>query len=274
MSVAEHLGLDDPDTSDLMHQAQRRWPDWAQEDPRLAGLPGPLQVPAWTLAADRAQADDVLHALASLAAVDGGNDPAAATTLCWSLLPAAVSVANELRGLTPSVDEAVAAQLWVEVRTFPWQRLRKVAANIRANTRVGVLRQCDDRPLGRPVDRTWSATCPVDPSAAFWAGMNDPSCFEPEAAAADELVDVLRWACTRDVISSEDRDLLLSLMEAAARNPVGRRRRGGEGLMSNALSEEVARGWGVSPVTVRRRTRRSVQALAQACRDGRYSDAA
>ncbi|MFC3687287.1 hypothetical protein [Aquipuribacter hungaricus] len=274
MSVAEHLGLDDPETSELIRQAQRRWPAWARQDARLAVVTGPLQVPEWTLAADRADADGVLHALACLAAVDGGDDPAAAATLCWSLLPAAVSVAHELRGVTGSLDEAVAAQLWLEIRTFPWQRLRKVAANIRANTRTGVLRQCDDRSLGRPGDRTWSLTQPVDPTAAFWSALDDPTASEPGPAAAEEVVDVLRWACSNDVISSQDRDLLLSLMEAASARSLGRRHRGGGGLLANALSEEVARNWGVSPVTVRRRTRRSVQALARACRDGRYSDAA
>ena len=32
--------------------------------------------------------------------------------------------------LTPLIDEVVASQLWLEIRSFAWQRLDKVAANI------------------------------------------------------------------------------------------------------------------------------------------------
>ena len=332
MSVAEHLGLNDPDTNELIHQARRRWPGWSRRDPRLGVVSDPLQLPAWTLAADRAEADDVLHALATLAADDTGSttvsgddtfhgrpgdghtaagpasrarsrvshrrpqgwpgregprrrrdgELAAAMTLCWTLLPAAASTAHQLRGLSPTIDEAVASQLWVEVRTFPWRRLRKVAANIRANTRAGVLRQCGDRARGRAGDRTWSQTWPYDPTAPAWAALVDPrrdprtdprADLGPDAgdrAPSEELMDVLEWACRQDVITGEERSLLLSLVHAAEGTVVTRTRRGGGGLLANELSAQVAQGLGVSPVTVRRRARRSMLALAEACRHGRY----
>ena len=276
MSVAEQLGLADPGTNELMHRAQQRWPSWCRDDDRLGVVPGPREVPAWSRGAGRAEADEVLHALASLAASDGGDDRAAAAALCLTLLPAAVGVAHELRGLGGGVDAAVASQLWVEARTFPWRRLRKVAANIRANTRAGVLRQHED-PVGRPVDRTWHATRAVDPSAGLWEALSTRSGGPAQADAldsADELLLLLRSACEEGVISDQDRSLLLSLVEAAGRGTPGRCCRGGGGLMSDSLSEEVGRAWGVAPVTVRRRTRRSVLAVAQACRDGRLEECA
>lgn len=270
MSVAEHLGLSTPGTNELIRQAKQQWPRWCESDPRLAVVADPLHVPRWTLAAERDRADDVLHALAGLAAGDDGDDRAAAMTLCWTLLPAAASLANQLRGLTPEIDEAVASQLWVEARTFPWRRLRKVAANIRANTRAGVLRQCGDKARLPASDRTWGLTCPLDPTAAFWTTLADPTHVGQEPTASEELLEVLEWARRQDVITAEDQALLLSLVEAAERTVVTRSRRGGGGLMANALSEQVADRWGVSPVTVRRRARRSMRALADACRDGRY----
>ena len=270
MSVAEHLGLDHPGSNDLICRAQEEWPGWCRSDPRLGVVAGPLEVPRWTLAAERDRADDVLHALASLGAGNGGDDRAAAMTLCWTLLPAAASLAHQLRGLTSDIDEVVASQLWLEARTFPWRRLRKVAANIRANARASVLRQCGDRARPRAGDRTWGLTCPVDPTAPFWASFADPTVGVQEPSASEELLDLLEWACRQDVITVEDRALLLSLVQAAEGTVVSRSRRGGGGLMANELSEQVARRWGVSPVTVRRRARRSMRALAEACRHGGY----
>ena len=49
--------------------------------------------------------------------------------------------------------------------------------------------------------------------------------------------------------------------------------RGTGGLMANNVSEAVAQQWGISPSTVRRRARRSMDALSSACTgtDGRVS---
>lgn len=270
MSVAEHLGLSSPGTNELIRQARQQWPRWCASDPRLAVVDDPVQVPRWTWGVERDRADDVLHALASLAARDGGDDRAAAMTLCWTLLPAAASVANQLQGLTPEIDQAVASQMWVEARTFPWQRLRKVAANIRADTRAGVLRHSGDKARLPASDRTWGLVCPIDPTSPFWRSIADPTHVGQEPTASEELVEVLEWARRQDVITAEDQALLMSLVEAAERTVVTRSRRGGGGLMANALSEQVAHRWGVSPITVRRRARRSMLALADACRDGRY----
>ena len=87
-------------------------------------------LPAWLRAADWAEADRVLLALAQLSAPDGGDDVAATAALAWVLLPGASLLAFRLGRLSRRIDEILAAQLWVEARTFPWQRGHKVAANI------------------------------------------------------------------------------------------------------------------------------------------------
>ena len=167
MSVAEQLGLADQ-SSDLLVVAGQRWEFWATGQPALTRCGGLSGLRSRLRAGDPAGADEVLHALATLGAVDGGDDVAAAAVLAWALLPGACTLAHRLASLTPQIDEVVAAALWVEVRTFPWRRCRKVAANVLLNTRVGVLRDCGATSQLQRTDRTWSRTWPVDPSGAFW----------------------------------------------------------------------------------------------------------
>jgi hypothetical protein len=129
MSVADQLGLWD-ETSERLALADQRWGEWAAAYSALTHCCGVRGLRSWLPGADNAEADEALHALATLAAVDGGDDIAAAAALAWALMPGACTLANRLRTLTWHIDEIVAAQLWVEVRTFPWRRLRRVAANV------------------------------------------------------------------------------------------------------------------------------------------------
>lgn len=142
MSVAAHLGLDAP--GKWMDAAERCWPVWVEQDPRLAAVPSFAGLRGWLRSVDPAGADAVLHAVATLGARSWGDCPLAASVLAWALLPGACSLARQLVTLTPRIDEMVAAQLWIEVRSFPWERLCKVAANI-LDTRAGVLRECGVR---------------------------------------------------------------------------------------------------------------------------------
>ena len=73
MSVATQLGLTDPDT-DLLGLARVRWAQWASVDERLAVTDDLMDLPAWIAAADPAQADRVLLALAKLGSPTGGDD--------------------------------------------------------------------------------------------------------------------------------------------------------------------------------------------------------
>ena len=134
MSVAAHLGVGDPDRG-LLGEARRCWPAWAGEHPSLGVVADLVDLQGWTYSVGRARADEVLHTLAMLASPSGGDDTAAAGALAWLLLPGACGIAWRLQQLSERIDETVAAELWVEVRSFPWQRLRKVAANILLNTR-------------------------------------------------------------------------------------------------------------------------------------------
>ena len=308
MSVGDQLGIDE--NSELLDQARRKWPEWLASDPRLDVVAEFDHLRAWLPSVDRDASDEVLRALAMLAAPDGGNDIAAAAALAKCLLPGACRLAGWLSALPPKevfrdsqpvlagtwsaverIDELVASQLWIEVRTFPWRRLRKVAANILMNTRVGVLREVGDFFYVSRTDRTWANTTLVESfssgdltdggvaryfsevptervaSALFHrteilADRSQPDQVEP--TPKEELLELLTWACEHQVISAADRTLLLCLVEEADRVETRNLTRGYGGLIGNQLSSRVAPRVGVSEATVRRHASRSMRALAVA----------
>ncbi|SDT00294.1 hypothetical protein SAMN04488543_2818 [Friedmanniella luteola] len=177
------------------------------------------------------------------------------------LLPSARSVARRLQTLSPRIDELVAAQLWIEVRTFPWQRLGKVAANVLASLRVAVMLDCGVASQLQRSDRTWSRTRSLDPASYCWAAVAAPPTV---TSAEEELASLLAWACEANVITTEDRSLLLCLVATAdSASSVTRRSR--SGLMGDRVSAAVGEAFGVSSVTVRRRARRTMTALSEAC---------
>jgi hypothetical protein len=302
MSVSTQLGLDGD--SELLEQARTRWATWVSVDGRLGVVNTFDELPSWLRTADWEAADEVLLALAMLAAPDGGDDVAAAGALAKCLLPGACMVAARLSRLSPAghgpserqpatatptaiVDQMVASQLWIEVRSFPWRRLRKVAANILQNTRAGVLRECGASTQVRRVDRTWANT---DPAESLTTGQTERIYFHPECpppinhgrpagftldmlaspeadgelpSAVAELGELLTWACEHQVISPRDGHLLLCLVDEASRVEVGRSR-GCGGLLSDELATRVAPRLGVSGATVRRRASQSIRAIADA----------
>lgn len=308
MSVGDQLGLDD--NSELLDQARQKWPAWVATDPRLGVVDNFDDLRSWLPTVDREESDQVLLALAMLAAPDGGDDIAAAAALAKCLLPGACRLAGWLSTLPPRevfrdsqpvmsgtwsaverVDELVASQLWIEVRTFKWRRLRKVAANILINTRVGVLREVGDFFYVSRADRTWANTTLVesfsagdltsaDGGAGYSAEMPtervtgalfhrpeilaDAGPEQEEPTATEELLELLAWACDHQVISPADRYLLLCLVEEADRVETRRLARGYGGLLSNEVSSRVAPRIGVSEATVRRHGSRTVRALAEA----------
>jgi hypothetical protein len=305
MNVGDLLGLDDG--SELLRQARQRWATWVAADSRLAVVNDFGDLRDWLAIADRAAADDVLLALAMLAAPDGGDDVAAAGALAKCLLPGACRLAawlaTQRRHMLPGdislATELVASQLWIEVRGFPWRRGKKVAANILMNTRAGVLRECGDSTQVGRTDQTWVHTALVEPFATCDPGdvdvdvepcgrgerrmpatgwnpclLTDPTPGPGDAPASprEELLAVLAWACEEDVISADDRFLLLCLVEEAARVDTRRTGRGYGGLMANDISERVAPRVGFSDKTVRRRASKSMRALAAAV-PGRFTDA-
>jgi hypothetical protein len=262
VSVETQLGLHDQANGLLAH-AEQNWASWTDRFPCMSDIGGVGSLRGWLRAAEPAAADDVLHALVTLASPSGGDEASGAAVVAWALLPGASVLAQRLRTLSPRIDEVVAAQLWIEIRTFPWQRLRKVAANILANTRTGVLRECGAHSQIERVDRTWSSARLVDPTAVFWTKVCTPD--HASRSAAHELVEVLGWARALNVISDSDRSLLLSLAKTADSFGPARTGRGWCGLMANDSSAEVADRLGISPITVRRRARKAISALADAC---------
>lgn len=308
MSVGDQLGLDD--NSELLDQARQQWPAWVATDPRLGVVDNFDDLRSWLPTVDHETSDQVLLVLAMLAAPDGGDDIAAAAALAKCLLPGACRLAGWLSTLPPRevfrdsqpvmagtwsaverVDELVASQLWIEVRTFKWRRLRKVAANILINTRVGVLREVGDFFYVSRADRTWANTTLVesfssgdvaDGDAGAWSAaalptervaggllhrpeiLADAGPEQEEPTATEELLELLAWACDHQVISPADRYLLLCLVEEADRVETRRLARGYGGLLSNEVSSRVAPRIGVSEATVRRHGSRTVRALAEA----------
>ena len=262
MSVAEHLGLDDPDRG-LLAQARAGWPSWSRLQPQLAVVAELVDLPAWILTADREKVDQVLLELARLGSPTGADDAAAAGALCWLLLPGACLAANRMRSLTARIDECVAAQLWLEVRAFPWHRGHKVAANVVWNLRRGVLRDLGMTEPGRASDPTWARSIPVAPDAELWAFLDARSPVEEQAEAADELAEIVSAALAYGALARPDVELLLQLAHEASRADVARNREGRAGLCSRAASRAVAARQGISEATVRRRARHGVQVLAQ-----------
>lgn len=299
-NIGELLGLDED--SELLERAAQRWPTWMIDHPPLRVVDDFADLRGWLRGADRHDADAALLPLAMLASSDGGDDVAAAAALAKCLLPGVCTEAGRLSDMlargqivgalsgscSGQVNELVAAQLWIEVRSFPWRRLTKVAANIVVNTRMAVLRELGDNAQVWRTDRTWantsllddlSAADPDTPSTgpatdpAFGRGLaaparadlfGDPAALLDHQSPLDELLELLEWACDHEVISAEDRSLLLCLVEEAAQVETRRLRRGRGGLAGNELSARVAPRVGVSEATVRRRTSKSIRALAAA----------
>jgi hypothetical protein len=263
MSVATQLGLDPASTPFV--ELEQNWACWVDQFPRLARAGDLRSLRGWLAAAEPAEADEVLHTLATLGSPSGADDLAAASVLAWALLPGACALAHRLHGLSPRIDELVAAQLWLEIRSFPWHRLHKVAANILANTRAGVLGECGARSQTKRADKAWTNTRVVDPAASFWN--RHTAGLDAVPSAADELLALLDSASAANIITDADTGLLLSLVEAAERCGTTRTGRGNAGLMSNTASAQVAVQAGLSPITVRRRARRIIDALAAAHTD-------
>ncbi|WP_256791973.1 hypothetical protein [Terrabacter sp. Ter38] len=257
MSVATQLGLGDPE-SHALATARSRWPVWVSVRPVLGVVDDLLELPAWLRRAERDDADKVLLALAELSSPEGGDDVAATGALAWVLLPGVSLLASRMFTLAPRIDQMLAAALWMEARTFRWQRGHRVAANILMNTRKAVMR---DLGVGVAADPTWSRTIPVAPSERIWEFIPAESCNVSETSVQEMLVELLDSACAAGVITDDDRFLLVDVAQTADRQQTVRSGRGHAGLLGNDVSAEVAKRQGVAAITVRRRTSRAIRAL-------------
>lgn len=259
MSLAKQLGLERP-SADLLVRAGDRWQGWQRTHPVLAVSENLQGLREWVRNAGPEEANEVLLALAELAAVDGGDDRAAAAGLSWLLLPGAVGVARALAGLSDHIDELVAAQLWICVRTVSWRKRIWVAATVLMNTRREVITD-----LGLSMDpRAGRAELPVpDPallirpgSAAQQIGADGRHCA---ALVAGELLHgLLEDAARAGVVTVDDCHLLMRLAQHADTRRSGR---GRGGLLARSSSTEVGKEWGLSRAAVARRADLALRAL-------------
>jgi hypothetical protein len=256
VSVVEQLGV--ADLAQGLAEARRLWRGWVEQDSRLATAPAVDGLPDWSRLVGIDATDEVLHALVQIASPSGSDCRPAAWVVAWALLPGAAAVARRARP-GPTTDAMVASQLWLEVRQFPWWRHRKVAGNVLANVRSSIARE---GALKRP---SWAErrTVPTD--------RLPEQQLHNQVSPNEELIDVLSWGEHVGLIGSGDRILLSSLVEQTDRLGVRTVCRSGQGLMSASALAETAAEFGLSPGTVRRRARRSIDALASACRSGRFA---
>jgi hypothetical protein len=254
MTVETLLGLDEERMAGL---AAERWADWVAVEPRLGQVRRPSEVAAWRRHANPKDSNEMLLGLARLAAFDGGDDRDAALVLAWLLLPIVLRVRRELEWLNVTgLDDAIAAQLWLEVRSIRWRSPHRVAFQLASDVREGVL---VDSGVGTRRHR-------VVPVAGSTDDDRLPAAVR-DADAAETLVDVLAWARAEDVISEADHALLVSLI-VAARTLDERgelpRNGGACGLASNRVTRAVAEDLGICQRTIRRRAAHCVQALGAA----------
>jgi hypothetical protein len=215
-----------------------------------------------------AQSDDLLAALARLAACDCGDDPLAARALLQLLLPGAAALAYRLAHLPRA--EAIAAVLSTlscRIRTYPWRRRpHRIAANLLLDTEMDLRRArareraCVELSLTALTDRTdhrrstadrldlvlaWasrSAEQPLSPGRS-----SDPA--EIEEDPREQLLTLFCWAVDTAVISPDDVALLTAI--DLHQHPVA------------ALADEH----GIAPRSLARRRQRALARLRAARRD-------
>ena len=276
MSVQQQLGLEDDGL--LVQQIRERWSTWSAHDERLAAVAEFDEFRDWLRTADVEERDDALYALAHMAAKDAGDDHFAGAALAWALLPGAATLAARLAGFAPHIDDLVAAQLWLEVRSFPWKRRRKVAANILAATRAGVLLDLGDNGQVLRTDRVWANTSHLssehlegdwlvsDGGVELRAQTREQLSvnFYDELTSADEVDALLVWGVREGLISDRDRVVLTELIDEAETTVPARGRTANCGLGGREITRKVGDRLGVSSATVRRHLNSSVAALAAA----------
>ena len=256
MSVTQRLGLDEPGGG-LLAQGHRWWAAGAREHPGLAVVEDLAELPAWLSAAPPAARDEVLGALSGLAAANDAEASTAAGVLAWLLAPGACLLAHRLREVSAEVDALVAAQLWIEARTFGPARGRRVAASILWNTRNAVLREVG---VGIHSEPAWAHRVALEPAHPAWERLPAPGAGD-DGPGSVELGVLLEQARAARVVDGQDVELLVDLARAAHATAPTYRGQSRAGLMAPAAASRAAASRGVSTRTVRRRAERSVNAL-------------
>lgn len=240
MTVAESFGITADQISELL---DTHWAEWSVQVPDLALVPTPGRLCDWLRAAGPREADRVLRGLAKLSDVDAGADRDAGLVLAWVMMPAATILAHQLRSMSEDIDFHVAAQLWIAVRTYPWQTTGRVAANLKLNLRKRVVKDLTSTAPYLPLDDVSLAAVETSPDAI------------------EELIEILGDGLDAEVIDQDDFDLLMAVLDAAAElePPTGP----GIGIVGDRVSERVGQARGCAARTVRRYLKRSIDALGE-----------
>jgi hypothetical protein len=242
---------------------------------------------------DPARADELLGGLVRLAAADGGDDEDAALVLAHLLDNGTHKLALKLRDISTDIDELLAGQLWLQIRTFPWRRRRRAyAKSLLLDTRTAVLaelrpyRTRDGRTrvlLVDPVGRDERKEPPVRgreakavaanaagrtsevPLPGGRVGALDRAHFDKHDQDASTLLDVLEWAQRSGVIDRAEAALLLELAVAANdTSPAAATSSLGRGVNRAVEIAAVAARHGVVEKTIWRRRARALTALQAA----------
>lgn len=240
MSVAESFGVTADQINGLIDS---NWPEWVAETPELELVPASDRLFDWLRKAPPREADMVLRALARLSHDQAGGSADAGLVLAWVMMPAATLLAHRLRFMSEEIDEHVAAQLWIAVRTFPWSTTGKVAANLKLNLRKNVVRELTSTSSHLPLDERR-----LPPA-------------EERLDAIEELIEILGDGLKAEVIDQDDFDLLMAVMDAAdeLEPPSGP----GVGIVGDRVSARIGELHGCTARTIRRRIKRSTDALSQ-----------
>ena len=239
MTVAETFGVTADQISDLLNTP---WPGWSARVPDLGIVANPGRLCDWLRAAEPHEADRVLRGLAQLSDAEAGASRDAGLVLAWVMMPAATILAHQLRAMSEDIDFHVAAQLWIAVRTYPWASTGRVAANIKLNLRKRVVKDLTSTAPYLPLDDSRLAAVESTPDAI------------------EELIEILGDGLDAEVISQDDFDLLMAVLDAAAElePPSGP----GIGIVGDRVSAHVGAARGCAPRTVRRYLKRSIGALS------------
>lgn len=249
MCVADHFGLDDPE-SPLLAEARTAWKRWCAEDGQLAVVDDLIDLRDWTRRAPSEAKDPVLARLAALAS----NDVNARGALVWLLIPGAIALAERLGDLSPEIDGLVAGQLWIEVSRSHHLGPRGIAQAILNETRRQVTAELGVGNQAKLRDKIWTEARLLDHFDER-AVLVEP--MEPDAEY--EMLELFDTALRDHAIDGFDIWLLHELATEASAMTAPMRR-GRCGLTSPAVAERAAR---VRPEAVRTLRRRVCKAIDQ-----------
>lgn len=198
---------------------------WAAAEPVLAGAGTVSALRSLTGPGVRRDASDpIIAALVRLGAVDGADDRDASVVLLHLLAPGALRIAGQLRCDALSV----LAELWCQIRTYPWQRRRRgFAAGLLLDTKGSLLADFQAARREVPVE-------PLDPVLDS-EEVPDPA---DSAESPDPFV-IIEDALRSGAVTPEDVELVLAFEE--------------RGSFGTDVAGRLARARGVCVRTVRRR---------------------